>query len=81
MNEAMTNLNSVLTPHEIESALNLVIQRLEDGVAYLQVTEHYELMATTNKNYGGGGAGIYLLFNRFGLGKGTSLKSQKIRPL
>ena len=78
MNEAMQNLNSVLTPHEIESALNLVIQRLQDGSAYLQVTPHYELMATTNKNFGGGGAGVYLLFNQYGIGKGTSIKTQKI---
>ena len=81
MNEAMQNLNNVLTPHEIESALNLVIQRMQDGAGYLQVTEHYELMATSNKNFGGGGAGIYLLFNQFGIGKGTSLKTQKIRSL
>jgi len=81
MNVAMQNLNSVLTNVEIENALKLVIQKMENGVGYLQVTEHYELMATNNKNYGGGGAGIYLLFNKFGVGKGMAQKTQKIRSI
>lgn len=78
---AIDNLSSFLNPAEIEKSIKLVISKMSDGVGYLQLSEFYELMATSNKNYGGGGAGVYLLFNKYGINKGMAQKVQKIRGL